>query len=92
MKRFMIFCGLFAVLSCISHQNPLQLNTLIDNIPQGAYVKDLNNDLILTYEFIRQNYKGNEKRLSFETASFIYILVHCFTQIYFFFAFPLSNK
>lgn len=57
----MIFCGLFAVLSCKAQQNPLQLNTLIDNIPQGAYVKDLNNDLILTYEFIRQTTRETKR-------------------------------
>lgn len=66
--RDVILCiGVFVVLySCKAQQNPLPLNILMDNIPQGAYVKNLNNDLN-PYVGI---YKGNEKRLPFKTISF----------------------
>jgi len=58
MKRFMIFCGLFAVLSCKAQQLPL--NTWVENTPNNAYLKDLGNELAPYVGIYKANYKGNE--------------------------------
>ena len=54
-----IILGLTAnIISCKAQQLPL--NTLMENIPQNAYVKDLNNELTPYIGTYRANYGGNE--------------------------------
>ncbi|WP_411811038.1 DUF6705 family protein [Chryseobacterium scophthalmum] len=60
MRSIILCIGIFIVLSCKAQQNSLPLNTLMGNIPQGAYVKDLNNELNPYIGTYKTNYKGNE--------------------------------
>ena len=60
MRNIILCIGLFVVLSYKAQQNPLPLNTLMDDIPQGAYVKDLNNEFAPYIGTYKANYKGNE--------------------------------
>ena len=60
MRDIILCIGLFVVLSCKAQQDPLPLNTWMENIPQGAYVKDLNNELNPYVGIYKGNYKGNE--------------------------------
>ena len=60
MRNIILCIGVFVVLSCKAQQNSLPLNTLMDDIPQGAYVKDLNNELNPYIGVYKANYKGNE--------------------------------
>lgn len=57
-KYLVILKLLIITISCKSQTLPL--NTLMDNIPQGAYVKDLNNELDPYIGTFKANYKGNE--------------------------------
>jgi len=58
MERFIIFCGLFAVLFCKAQQLPL--NTWMENTPNNAHLKDLGNELAPYAGIYKANYKGNE--------------------------------
>lgn len=60
MRNIILCIGVFVVLSCKAQQNSLPLNTLMDDIPQGAYVKDLNNELNPYIGVYKANYQGNE--------------------------------
>jgi len=60
MRDIILCIGLFVVLSCKTQQNPLPLNTWMENIPQGAYVKDLNNELPPYVGTYKATYLGNE--------------------------------
>jgi len=54
-----IIVGLIAnTIACKAQQLPL--NTLMENIPQNAYVKDLNNELTPYIGIYKANYGGNE--------------------------------
>lgn len=54
-----IIIGLIAnTISCNAQQLPL--NTLLENIPPNAYVKDLNNELAPYIGTYKANYGGNE--------------------------------
>ena len=46
------------IISCKAQTLPL--NTLMENIPQGAYVKDLNNELNPYIGIYKANFQGNE--------------------------------
>ena len=57
--KYLVLLNLTIItISCKSQTLPL--NTLMDNIPQGAYVKDLNNELNPYIGVYKGNYKGNE--------------------------------
>jgi len=57
-KYLMLLNLILITISCKSQTLPL--NTLMDDIPQGAYVKDLNNELNPYIGTYKANYKGNE--------------------------------
>lgn len=57
-KYLVLFNLIIVTISCKSQTLPL--NALMDDIPQGAYVKDLNNDLNAYVGIYKANYKGNE--------------------------------
>lgn len=48
------------IITILCKSQTLPLNTLMDNIPQGAYVKDLNNELNPYIGVYKGNYEGNE--------------------------------
>ncbi|WP_435525230.1 DUF6705 family protein [Chryseobacterium indoltheticum] len=56
--KYLVLLNLIIIISCKSQTLPL--NTLIDDIPQGAYVKDLNNELNPYIGVYKGNYEGNE--------------------------------
>ncbi|WP_185209322.1 hypothetical protein [Chryseobacterium sp. C3] len=58
MKALILSLGVFVVFSCKSQTVPL--NTLLEDIPQGAYLKDLNNELAPYIGVYRSNFQGNE--------------------------------
>ncbi|WP_435525231.1 DUF6705 family protein [Chryseobacterium indoltheticum] len=60
MRNIILCIGIFVVLYCKAQQNPLPLNTWMENIPQGAYVKDLNNELSPYIGTYKATYQGNE--------------------------------
>ena len=60
MRNIILCIGVFVVLSCKAQQNSLPLNTWMENIPQGAYVKDLNNELSPYIGTYKAAYQGNE--------------------------------
>ncbi|MDY0930821.1 DUF6705 family protein [Chryseobacterium sp. CFBP8996] len=56
--KYLVLSNLIITISCKSQTLPL--NTLMDDIPQGAYVKDLNNELNPYIGTYKTNYNGNE--------------------------------
>jgi hypothetical protein len=57
--KYLVLLKLFLVtVSCQSQTLPL--NTLMDDRPQGAYLKDLNNELNPYVGIYKANYKGND--------------------------------
>ncbi|MDQ8143812.1 DUF6705 family protein [Chryseobacterium sp. CFS15] len=59
-KKIFFSFVLIGIISCKAQQNPLPLNTWMENIPQGAYVKDLNNELSPYVGTYKATYQGNE--------------------------------
>ena len=57
-KYLVLLKLLLITTSCKSQILPL--NTLVDDVPQGAYVKDLNNELNAYTGTYKTNYNGNE--------------------------------
>ncbi|KQT24228.1 hypothetical protein ASG22_09435 [Chryseobacterium sp. Leaf405] len=57
-KNIIFSLAFICVISCNAQQYPL--NTLMENIPQGGYVKDLNNELNPYVGTYRTNFNGNE--------------------------------
>ncbi|MFL9835410.1 DUF6705 family protein [Chryseobacterium terrae] len=61
MRSIIVFCGLFAVLSCRAQILPL--NIWMENTPNNAHLKDLDNELSPYVGTYKANYKGNEVTL-----------------------------
>jgi len=59
-KKIFFPLAFIGIISCKAQQNPLPLNTWMENIPQGAYVKDLNNELSPYVGTYKATYQGNE--------------------------------
>ncbi|MCT2409053.1 hypothetical protein NZD88_16010 [Chryseobacterium antibioticum] len=59
MKGLIISLGMFVVFSCKAQQT-YPLNTDFEGIPQGSYLKDLNNELTPYTGEYKANFKGNE--------------------------------
>jgi hypothetical protein len=57
--KIIILSLLTSFTNCKSQQ-VLPLNTLMENIPQGGYVKDLNNELVPFIGIYKANFQGNE--------------------------------
>lgn len=57
-KTIIILAFILNFISCRAQTLPL--NTLLDNIPNGAYVKDLNNELSPYVGTYKANFQGNE--------------------------------
>jgi hypothetical protein len=57
--KSVLFLIIFAVVSCKSQQI-LPINTALDNIPNNAQVKDLNNELNPYIGTYKANFEGNE--------------------------------
>lgn len=60
--KSILFLMIFAVVSCKSQQT-LPLNTALDNIPDNAQVKDLNNELNPYIGIYKATFQGNELTL-----------------------------
>ncbi|RQO41719.1 hypothetical protein DBR39_03650 [Chryseobacterium sp. KBW03] len=58
--KYLFFLLLFFAVLCRGQQHPLSLNTLMENIPQGGYVKDLDNELSPYVGIYKANFQGNE--------------------------------
>ncbi|GAA4162015.1 hypothetical protein GCM10022217_28680 [Chryseobacterium ginsenosidimutans] len=58
LKISVLLIVIMTIISCKAQTLPL--NTLMENIPQGAYVKDLNNELSTYIGTYKTNYQGNE--------------------------------
>lgn len=57
-KTIIVLASIANIISCKAQTLPL--NTLMENIPQNAYVKDLNNELTPYVGIYKSNYQGNE--------------------------------
>ncbi|SMP19196.1 DUF6705 family protein [Chryseobacterium profundimaris] len=57
-KNYIAICILSFIVSCKSQTLPL--NTILKNIPQGSYVKDLNHELDPYIGTYKANFQGNE--------------------------------
>ena len=57
MKKAVGLLGILFVLNCKAQTLPL--NTLMEDIPNGAYLKDLNNELTPYMGIYQANYQGN---------------------------------
>ncbi|WP_332453423.1 DUF6705 family protein [Chryseobacterium aquaticum] len=60
-KIFLAFALIISSVSCKAQMLPL--NTILKNIPQGSYLKDLNNELNPYLGIYVANYQGNEIKL-----------------------------
>lgn len=58
--KYLFFLLTFFAFSCRSQHQQLPLNTLMENIPQNAHVKDLNNELTPYIGVYKPNFQGNE--------------------------------
>lgn len=58
--KYLFFLLTFLSFLCRSQQQQLPLNTLIENIPSNAYVKDLSNELVPYIGVYKANFQGNE--------------------------------
>ncbi|AZA56223.1 hypothetical protein EG349_15690 [Chryseobacterium shandongense] len=57
-KNYIAICILSFIVSCKSQILPL--NTILRNIPEGSYVKDLNHELDPYIGIYKSNFEGNE--------------------------------
>ncbi|WP_185207094.1 DUF6705 family protein [Chryseobacterium sp. C3] len=57
-KLLSILLMAFLIVSCKGQQYPL--NTFFENVPQGAYLKDLNHELDPYVGIYKTNFEGNE--------------------------------
>lgn len=57
-NKIIFSLAIINIISCKAQQYPL--NTLMENIPQGAYVKDFNNELNPYIGIYKTNFDGNE--------------------------------
>ena len=69
MKSNIIFCGFVAMLSCKAQT--YTLNTWTDDITEGGYVKDLNNELNQFTGVYKATHQGNETTLYITKAEHI---------------------
>jgi len=60
-KHYIALFIVFFIVSCKSQTLPL--NTILKNIPQGSYVKDLNDELDPYIGVYKANFEGNETTL-----------------------------
>ncbi|WP_284462467.1 hypothetical protein [Chryseobacterium sp.] len=58
-NKYLLIILITMFFSCKAQQI-LPLNTLMENIPQNAYVKDLSNELVPYIGTYKANYQGNE--------------------------------
>ncbi|KAB1229803.1 hypothetical protein [Chryseobacterium viscerum] len=58
--NIILFITFTGMLSCKAQQNSLPLNTWMENIPSGGYVKDLDNELSPYVGIYKAVYQGNE--------------------------------
>ena len=58
--KYLFFLLIFFSFLCRSQQQQLPLNTLMENIPPNAHIKDLNNELAPYIGVYKANFQGNE--------------------------------